>query len=98
MRLLALVAALLFAAGSAIACPMHTAGHGQTVAQKPPAQSPGDRASHASTPARTWSRIPASVASSGSTAWVADDVHAACGARAPSRSPPSAANRSPART
>jgi hypothetical protein len=39
MRLLALVAALLFAAGSAIACPMHTAGHGQTVAQKPPAQS-----------------------------------------------------------
>ena len=39
MRLLALVATLLFAAGSAIACPMHTAGHGQTVAEKPPAQS-----------------------------------------------------------
>ena len=32
----------------------------------------------------------ASVASSGSTACVADDVHAACGASAPSRSPPSA--------
>lgn len=43
MRLLALVAALLFTAGTAaVACPMHTAGHGQssqTVAQKPPAQS-----------------------------------------------------------
>ena len=41
MRLAALVAALLFAAGSALACPMHTAGHGDagtTVAQKPPAQ------------------------------------------------------------
>jgi hypothetical protein len=42
MRLAALVATVLaFAAGSAVACPMHTAGHEQTVAQsnapkKPP--------------------------------------------------------------
>lgn len=46
MRLLALVAALLFTAGSgaAMACAMHTAGHGeqsQTVAQKPPAAQSG---------------------------------------------------------
>lgn len=42
MRSLALALTLLFAAGSAaVACPMHTAGHGDgtaTVAQKPPAQ------------------------------------------------------------
>lgn len=43
MRSLALALTLLFAAGSAaVACPAHTAGHGDgtasTVAQKPPAQ------------------------------------------------------------
>jgi hypothetical protein len=33
MRLIALAAAVIFVAGSAMACPMHTAGKDQTVAQ-----------------------------------------------------------------
>ncbi len=47
MRLAALVATVLaFAAGSAVACPMHTAGHEQTVAQSStPKKPPQSRAS-----------------------------------------------------
>ena len=40
------------------------------------------------TPVCTCRRTPASVASSGRIAWVAEEVHCACGASAPSRSPP----------
>jgi len=48
MRLAALVATVLaFAAGSAVACPMHTAGTHETVAQsspkKPPQSQAGDQ-------------------------------------------------------
>jgi hypothetical protein len=48
VRLAALVATVLaFAAGSAVACPMHTAGHEQAVAQsnapkKPPRSTAAD--------------------------------------------------------
>ncbi len=45
--------------------------------QKPPPHSPNRRRCE-SMPVCTWSAIPASVASSGSTAWVAADVQLAC--------------------
>ena len=64
--------------------------------QKPPSQCP-KRSRCEAMPAPTWSRTPAAVASSGSTAWVADEVQLTCGANAPTRSPPRASKRSAAR-
>ena len=56
--------------------------------QKPPAQPRSPRrARWAAMPAASCSRTPASVASSGSTAWVALLVQLACGASAATRSP-----------
>ena len=59
-------------------------------ARIPPPQPPNRRRCDA-TPVCTWRSIPESVATSGSTAWVADDVHVACRPSAASR-PPSVAS------
>ena len=68
------------------ACRRATARARTRAARSPPSHSP-KRARWAAIPVRSWSRTPVPVASSGRIAWVAAEVHDACGANAATRSP-----------